>query len=391
VLDTDVQVLLDGVAAELRAGVSLDDTELRLLAHTAHDFVDVVRQHAFVHRRLAPEVADWFAQWDLRNAPSPVRTPRDDALGLLERWCVPVRFRGTLVGYIWILDAGLLDESQLSPAIDVAPQIGAVLFRKRREKQAVTELLRLLLVPSADDDQLAAKARATGSYTHTGPIAVVVIGSADAGISDLVSDLAVAVQRVAEQEEAGSVLAGAAGGLGVLLAPLREREDLSPARALGERALHLAKHITNDTQLVAAIGEASTIERASESYAAARRTLRMVRAMPELGPVAAWKQLGVFRALCLLPIDGLESEILDYRVQHLLKDEVLARTAQTFLDLACDVQQTAAQLFIHRMTLYQRLDRIATLYDLDLRRDADHRLVTHLGFKLVRLVITMGT
>jgi len=50
-------------------------------------------------------------------------------------------------------------------------------------------------------------------------------------------------------------------------------------------------------------------------------------------------------------------------------------TAETFLDLAGDVQATAARLFVHRTTLYQRLDRIDQLYKLDLRRSGDHRLI----------------
>ena len=49
-------------------------------------------------------------------------------------------------------------------------------------------------------------------------------------------------------------------------------------------------------------------------------------------------------------------------------------TAETFLDLAGDVQATA-RLFVHRTTLYQRLDRIDQLYKLDLRRSGDHRLI----------------
>ncbi len=50
-------------------------------------------------------------------------------------------------------------------------------------------------------------------------------------------------------------------------------------------------------------------------------------------------------------------------------------TAETFLDLAGDVQAPAARLFVHRTTLYQRLDRIDQLYKLDLRRSGDHRLI----------------
>jgi DNA-binding PucR family transcriptional regulator len=110
-----------------------------------------------------------------------------------------------------------------------------------------------------------------------------------------------------------------------------------------------------------------------------------VRAMPDLGPIARWDDLGVFRALALLPTDELENGVLDLRVRKLLTDETLAATAATFLDLAGNVQETAARLYVHRTTLYQRLDRISALYKLDLRGNGDHRLITHLGFKLMRV------
>jgi DNA-binding PucR family transcriptional regulator len=73
-------------------------------------------------------------------------------------------------------------------------------------------------------------------------------------------------------------------------------------------------------------------------------------------------------------------------VRALLGDPELRATAEAFLDLAGDVKATAAVLHVHRATLYQRLARIATAYGLDLRRSGDHRLITHLGLKLARLV-----
>jgi hypothetical protein len=107
--------------------------------------------------------------------------------------------------------------------------------------------------------------------------------------------------------------------------------------------------------------------------------------MPDLGPVVAWPDLGVFRALALLPPEDFGTSVLDPRVRELLANEELTATAETFLDLAGNVQETATRLYVHRTTLYQRLDRIATLYELDLRRSGDHRLIAHLGLKLARV------
>jgi sugar diacid utilization regulator len=110
----------------------------------------------------------------------------------------------------------------------------------------------------------------------------------------------------------------------------------------------------------------------------------MLRAMPDLGPVTTWDDLGVFRTLALVREDA-GNGVIDPRVHRLLQDEKLAATAERFLDLACDLPETAAQLYVHRTTLYQRLERIAELYKLDLRRSGDHRLITHLGLKFARV------
>lgn len=382
--EADIQAVLDGAASELGAAVSLGDVEDRLLAYTAHgDLMDEVRHSGLIHRRVTSEVRSWFEQWGIREATAPVRTPADETLGALARWCVPVRFRTTHLGYLWVLDAGSISEQELGPAVEAAEKIGALLYRKRLLIQADTDLLRLLLIPNPESESVAVEVRTLGNHTQEAPIAVIVVGApgADAlGLAAL-SDLTLAVQRTAEQASGDIVLAGTISGHGVLLARLRGRDGLASAHRAAETVRRLASHVNHDLEIVAAIGGATELGRASHSYAEAWRALRMARAMPDLGPVVSWGALGVFRALALLPIDEIESS-MDPRVRGLLADKDLANTAEVFLDLAGNVQESAARLYVHRATLYQRLDRIATLYELDLRRRGDHRLMTHLGFKL---------
>jgi hypothetical protein len=389
VSEADIQGLVESIAAELGAAVGLVDSEERLIAHSAHEDVpiDEVRRSGIMHRRLTPEVRAWFDQWEYRGAPRPVRTPSDKKLDILARWCVPVMFRGAHLAYLWILDAGKVAEDQLGSAIEAAEQIGALLYRRRLSAQLDSDLLRVLLIPNPENAAAAAEVRAVGTYVHMGPIAVVIAGAPDSEVlaPGTISDLSLAVQRTAEQAPPGTVLAGVVSDVGVLLAPLRSQGDLDPAKRLAEKVRHLAAHVNDTLRVVAAIGGAAELERTSRSYAEARRTLSMMRAMPDLGPVVAWDELGVFRALALVPQEEAENGVIDARVRDLLTNKGLAATAETFLDLAGDVQETAARLYVHRTTLYQRLDRIGALYNLDLRRSGDHRLITHLGLKLARL------
>ena len=388
VSETDVQALLDGLAAELGAAIVLEDVDLRLLAHTDHaEIIDDVRRSSIMGRNATADIREWFEQWGIRDSLGPVRTPADETLGALGRWCVPVRFRGTHLGYVWILDRGEIAEHELGPGIEAAEHIAALLYRRRLSNQVDTDVLRLLLIPNPENEHVASEARASGVYSHKGPIAVVVAGPLD-GVElrpTALSDLALAVRRAAEHASPEDVLSGVISDLGVLLAPVRSLEDVTIAHRLAEHVLRVAAHLSHGLELVAAIGGATELEHASHSYAEARRALRMARAMPDLGPIAAWEDLGVFRALALLPADEVENGVLDARVRGLLANEELAATAEIFLDLAGNVQETAARLFLHRGTLYQRLDRIAALYKLDLRRNGDHRLLAHLGFKLARV------
>jgi hypothetical protein len=74
----------------------------------------------------------------------------------------------------------------------------------------------------------------------------------------------------------------------------------------------------------------------------------------------------------------------DPSLAALLADPVLTRTAATWLDCAGSPQRAAAQLCIHRQTLYYRLGRIEELTGLDLADGAD-RLLLHLGVRSAAL------
>lgn len=386
--ETDVQALLEGVAADLDAAVVLEDVDLRLLAHTGHgDLMDDVRRSSIMDRRATAEVRAWFERCGIRRATGPVRTPANSELGALERWCIPVRFREAHLGYVWILGGDHIDRDDLRVVVETADQIAALLYLRRLATQADNDLLRLLLLPSPENEQVALEARAVGVHPHKGPIAVVVVAPEDGGdvAPQASSDLALAMRRAGEQAAPDGMLAGVVSGVGVVLAPLAESDDLLPAKLLAENARRLSNHVSHGREFVAAVGGATTLERASNSYAEARRALRVAAARPDLGPIAVWDELGVFRALALLPRDEVDARAVDPRVRRLLADAGLSQTAETFLDRAGNVRETALSLHVHRTTLYQRLERIKALYQLDLKDSGDHRLVTHLGLKLARV------
>ncbi|NEA66710.1 helix-turn-helix domain-containing protein, partial [Streptomyces sp. SID12488] len=115
-----------------------------------------------------------------------------------------------------------------------------------------------------------------------------------------------------------------------------------------------------------------------EASAAARAAL----AEPRLGPVAEWGAIGPYRLLTALPPDTAQ----DPAVHTLLAPahQELARTAEVYLDRAGQAGRTAAELGIHRQTLYYRLSRVEQLTGLDLD-DGEDRLLLHMALKGARL------
>ena len=59
-------------------------------------------------------------------------------------------------------------------------------------------------------------------------------------------------------------------------------------------------------------------------------------------------------------------------------------TLETYLDHAGDVKRTAAELWLHRTSLYYRLRRIEEVAGVDLNRGED-RLLCHVALRLARL------
>jgi hypothetical protein len=99
-------------------------------------------------------------------------------------------------------------------------------------------------------------------------------------------------------------------------------------------------------------------------------------------PAASWSEIGAWRQVAAAGGP-------DPSLAALLADPVLTRTAATWLDCAGSPQRAAAQLCIHRQTLYYRLGRVQELTGLDLADGAD-RLLLHLGVRAACLTPLVG-
>ena len=110
----------------------------------------------------------------------------------------------------------------------------------------------------------------------------------------------------------------------------------------------------------------------------------MASRVAEHAPVAGWDTIGPYRVLAEIPPNALAGDVLHPglpRLFELQSNDSLVATLECYLDHACDTKSTAEALFLHRASLYYRLQRIEELTGASLKSGSD-RLALHLGLKL---------
>jgi len=366
----DLQDLVDEVSRVLAAPATLEDAEFTLLAFCAHDdsgagAMDAVRTRSILTRGSPPETRRWFEEFGIASAEGPLRTPADDAAGILTRLVLPVRHVGRTRGYLWLLDGGRIDpgagdDPSLATAVELAATAGRLLA-ERADDDDLGRPLAEALTGRAGVRSSAARLLGAAIGEQTTQVLVALAPGTDGLPPDWRLPAAGAVATVIEH-----------GPVAVLL-PLPSATDLRPAGAL--TAASLARMPPGSTAGVSQVrrGTAELSEQWHEAAAAAR----VAGVVPRLSPVAHWGELGAWRLVTELPGP-------DAAAAPLLHDAALTETAEVFLDCAGSASRAASALRIHRQTLYYRLSRIETLTGLDLA-DGEDRLLLHAAVKAARL------
>ncbi|MER8047264.1 helix-turn-helix domain-containing protein [Streptomyces sp. NPDC094032] len=399
----DYQELVDEISALLGAPATLENRDFGLIAFGAHDSdddeaMDPVRTRSILTRKSTPAVRAWFEGFGITRATGPVRIPAAPDAGVFrDRICLPVRHRGVVLGYVWLLDAepGPSHE-RLSAAMEVAARIGELLADEERAGTDLSRELRAALSAERGwqyDMALAALRTALGPGAdglHTvlclapwpredSPSPRTVPGAAA---------LCTLPWRPPAHPVAGATPATPAGpgrapepppvprALAVLVR-LRSADNLSPVTGAATRL--------GGSAGPAAVTGAATPRRGLAdldlSWREACAAARAATAQPHLGPLAQWSAIGPYRLLTALP-----PAEPDPAVRALLAPAhtELARTAEVFLDHAGQAGRTATALGIHRQTLYYRLARVEQLTGLDLDAGED-RLLLHMALKAAKL------
>lgn len=375
---SELQDLVDGLAARLGRAATIDDQRFHLVAFSSHgNDIDDVRLASILHREAPAAVQDRLLAAGIDHATAPVRVPADGELGMRARWCVPVRFEGMLFGWLWLVDEPEpLDDAQLDDAVACATEAAPLLYRERmlddegraRERRLVAALLGAdAMLRREAADVVAADGLLMDSVD--GCVALAVAGDDAAGV-------VAALERVRRAlpphaclvGDAALVMAGAGG------APT----DAAIARAVGQE------------RVVARGPVVERLEDVATSYAAACDALAVAPVLPidqVDGTIIDYERLGAWRLLARIPRDAATAAAIPAPLRALAEradGPQLLQTLETFLDNGGDIPRTAGELFVHRTSLYARLRRIERDTGADLA-DGAQRLDLHLGLRLLRL------
>ncbi|MFD4917582.1 PucR family transcriptional regulator [Streptomyces virginiae] len=441
----DYQDLVDEISALLGAPATLENRDFRLIAFGAHDSdddlaMDPVRTRSILTRQSTADVRSWFEAFGIARATGPVRIPAAPDAGVFRgRICLPVRYRGIVQGYVWLLDQEPgkpgkpgPEPAALDAAMEVAQRIGVLLAEEAKAGADLSrEFLAVLTAGRGwQQDMAVAALRAAlgpgGDGLHAAVCVTPWPGEAPASVPGAAAVCVVPRRGGGEPGGAAGPGAGTGAGAGpgreaagdpalAVLLRLRSTDALAPALAAVTRLLPRAAQatgpggatgqatggkasggkasggsagaaaVTTATARGVTAGVADPVRGLADLPAAWEQAVAAARAaaaQPRFGPVAQWSAIGPYRMLATLAADPVD----DPAARTLLAptNRELARTAEVFLDCAGQAGRAAAALGIHRQTLYYRLARVEQLTGLDLDEGED-RLLLHMALKAARL------
>ncbi len=322
----DVQSAVDALAAAYDRSVLIEDDVQHPVWWSTRGAVDPTRLKTILNREVPPPVAAIVQRFHLDRVSIPVHTPAMPEVGMWPRWCVPVRQHGRFLGMLWILDP---DESITMDSLPPATECAALAARVLGQDRRTAEQVRLM-----QDEQVDALLR--------GPD------------EDAARELA-RLHQVPHDVLVQVSCPGVSGGW-----PL-------PAG--------MSLHVVGRTPRLATSGTPVPLVQLGEAVRRAALTARAVRAGARLDP-PTWDHLGLWRLVVEAPESVTPGSVHPAAaILAAQSRDDLVSTARVVLDNGGDVATAAAELHVHRTTLYYRFRRIRELTGVDV---LDGRTRTHL-------------
>ena len=398
-----LQEMVDHIADVVRRPALLEDRSQRTVVYSPQsDAIDDVRRTTILRRHTAPDVRSWLQAIGLSTAREPLRTPENHRLSMLPRLCVPIWKAEVPLGYLWFIES---PDRMSTRDVELAGGYGDDLahewYRARmsqdQESSRIASDARDLILGSGAEMRAAAdRLIDDGQIAPGATIRVLTVQPVVDDPPDAPDDLRALVEGVVR---GGRQVAGVTKYLGfgqpdhgVIVLSAQDGSPGATADQVAKRVAVLAERAAADlpsvSRVVVGVGRARPVpDQAQDSYLEACRAARIAVSFQLESPVVHWDRLGVYRGLFTIAHNGVQPEDLQTGISPLLgeKDgEALLDTLECYLNLGGNVQRAAAQLNLHRTSLYYRLDRIQRITGVDLQ-DGVQRLGLHLAVLLERM------
>ncbi|WP_066906535.1 PucR family transcriptional regulator [Millisia brevis] len=388
---SQVQSIVDTLSQALDRAVLLDDEELTSITHSRQlGRLDDLRLYSVLQRGTLPEAKSRLLGFGIRTATEPVRMPAVPEHGQMARWCVPIRSAERRLGYLWILDPDdSLSEEGRGVAVRAGADLAALLDRHngelRAEELSKQALLERLLSDS-DRERVQLELQARGMAQPDSRFSVFTF---DSGASDVAAlDGAIALR--------------------LRLAALDRSHQWFPATVTPTVILAVSRPDASiDTEatidavlegIEASYGIRPAVGWSGDRYPGRQVTLGVQRArlaltLGQIGVsdarVTVWTRLGSWQTLALLAESYDRNhlrEMVHPGIIGLIEQgrDDLIHTLEVYLANGGDARQAATDLYLHRSTMYYRLEKLTRAIGEDLG-DGEIRFALTLGIRLAQL------
>ncbi|MFE5326817.1 PucR family transcriptional regulator [Embleya sp. NPDC056575] len=379
-----IQQLVDSLAARIRHSVAVDDRRGSLVVSSRHyGDEDRLRIDVVLSRHLPARVAEYLDGFGISTSDKPLSIPGSPALGLESRRCYPIRDRGRLLGYLWLIDEGAerFDEVVGACVVRLSARMRERMLQvaeeERRRRGLVVDLL-----CGGKVSARAARALVDQGLVDARDEIVVIATDATTDPEEVAAVIMESTGRAGRDGPAVRPLTAAPGDRGAVLVTGRNEVERTAARLAAAIRKGVRQRDTEGDGVFVGLSTAGSLDQAPDLWRQAVLAAFAAAELPELAPVSSWRDTGVYGPLMLAAVASPESVVAPWIADL---DTSLAHTAEVFLDAAGDTATASERLMIHRTTLYYRLARIENGTGWNPRNGRD-RLTLHLGLKMRRLL-----
>ncbi|MBG6215870.1 DNA-binding PucR family transcriptional regulator [Arthrobacter sp. CAN_A6] len=392
-----IEDAVERIAGTLGRGLSLEDLDGVLLAYSSDQVsADRVRVNFLLSKKVPADVSEWQFRHGIAMAVKPVAVPANPDLGMLGRICVPLLVKGFRVGYLWVQQDS--DDDPASAIFSLLPRVRADIDHlaglllegntgesEHRNRHEAQFLAACNGISSAVDELRGWREVAAG-----GPWQLAVVVEAGTRPDPGSDPLAAATMHrtVALHATVGvrPILfsAGSASHAVLLLTPgvghaahnaVLESYGAELAKRAGRSVGPLAMGVSEPF---------SDLRNLQAGYAEARSAAQASAVDGQLGVIAEYRTIGAYQFLSAMGWQLSDAQSV-YFTELEEQDRVgeLLPVLELLYDKNGAVQDVAAQLHLHRSSVYNRLTRIRRIIGADPLNGAV-RLELHLALKARR-------